>query len=229
MVFEKLDKRLILEGEIEALTALHVGSGKAEFEETVDLPVLKDPKGNPYVPGSSLKGRVRSEAERLARSMGYAVCEAPTVESMCGSKAKGEESLCIICKIFGTAGMKGGVSRASKVKFRDAHLVGGLENLLRRTGIALDRETGTVKPGALYSLEAVPAGSRFSLEIVAENLTDEELGLLKAALRSVEDSALGGQSSRGLGKVRIRVDRARVRTAEFYVGKASEEVVEPWK
>ncbi|MEM2915550.1 MAG: CRISPR-associated RAMP protein Csx7 [Candidatus Bathyarchaeia archaeon] len=227
MVFETLEKRMIFEGEIETITPLHVGSGKPEFEEAApDLPVLRDVKGIPYVPGSSIKGRVRSEAERLANSLGFKVCNAPTIETMCGTRAKTEEDLCIVCKIFGTASMKGGISRASKVKFRDAYTTTPLEALLRRTGIALDRETGSVKPGALYTIEAVPAGTKFKLEIVAENLSEEELNLLKAALKSVEDSCLGGHSSRGFGKVKLHIDKIRVRTAKYYTGQEPEQLLE---
>jgi len=45
MVFERLEKRIIMQGEIEALTPLHIGSGKPQFEETIDLPILRDSRG----------------------------------------------------------------------------------------------------------------------------------------------------------------------------------------
>jgi len=234
MVFETLHKRTIFEGEIETLTPLHVGSGRPELgeERGVDLPVLRDVKDVPYVPGSSLKGKIRAEAERIARTLGYTICTPPDVADMCGSKATREEDLCIMCKIFGTASVKGGISRASKVKFRDAYPSSSIEAMITRTGIALDRETGSVRPGALYTVEGVPKGTVFELEIVAENLTDEEKKLLKAALKSVEDSSLGGQSTRGFGKVKFVINQARIRTAKYYVGEEDEVVIkgeELWK
>jgi len=227
MVFEKLDRRLIFEGYIEALTPLHVGSGRPEIareERGIDMPVIRNAAGVPYIPGSSIKGRVRSEAERIARSMGYEICNPPDPDKMCGSKVDSEEKLCIICRIFGTAGKK--LARASKVRFRDALPIGDVTEYEIRTGVAIDRELGAVYKRMLYTVEAVPAGSKFRFEMVAENMTDEELRLLIAAVKSVEDSCIGGQSTRGFGKVRIVIERVRERTAKYYLGEEPEKVLE---
>jgi CRISPR-associated protein Csm3 len=223
LVFEKLERRIIISGTIETLTPLHIGSGKPEVEiGEVDMPILRDPRGQPYIPGSSLKGRVRTEAERIARKMDMEVCEPPNVKDMCGSKKKSVNEFCICCRIFGTAGS---ISLASKVKFRDAYPLERVESLLERTGIAINRDTGAVASGALYTIEAVPAGVKFSLEIVADNLSDDELKLLKAALKSVEDSALGGSSTRGFGKVKITIEEVRERSAGYYLGVEGEKVI----
>jgi len=224
MVFERLEKRLILSGTLEAVTPLHIGSGKSEVDiGEVDMPILRAPTGEPYIPGSSLKGRTRAEAERIARSKGYEVCTPPNVRTMCGSRKRNPDDFCICCRIFGTAGS---ISVASKVKFRDAYPTEGVEELLERKGVAIDREKGTVARGVLYTIEAVPAGTCFHLEVVAENLADEELKLLKAALKSVEDSALGGSSSRGFGKVKMEFTRLQERTAGYYLGEEEERVLE---
>ncbi|MGC9346243.1 MAG: RAMP superfamily CRISPR-associated protein, partial [Candidatus Bathyarchaeales archaeon] len=98
------------------------------------------------------------------------------------------------------------------------------ETLLERTGIAIDREKGTVSRGALYTIQAVPAGTKFAFEVVAENLADDELKLLLAALKSVEDSALGGSSTRGFGKVKFNIENIRERTAKYYLGEEKEKV-----
>jgi len=223
LVFEKLEKRIIISGTLEAVTPIHIGSGKSEAEiGMADLPILTDPDGKPYIPGSSIKGRVRAEAERIAKQGKYEVCAPPNVNTMCGTLKNDPKDFCICCRIFGTAGK---ISVASKVRFRDALLLGKVEALLERTGIAIDREKGTVARGALYTIQAVPAGTKFALEIVGENLAEEELQLLKAALKSVEDSSLGGSSSRGFGKVKISIDTVRERTAEYYLGKKEEAVV----
>ena len=227
MVFEKLEKRLILSGTLEALTPLHIGSGRPEIEiGEVEMPILRTPKGEPYIPGSSLKGRTRAEAERITRAKGLKVCNPPNVANMCGTLERNPDDFCICCKIFGTAARARGVSVASKVKFRDAYPTSSIEELLERTGIAIDRKTGAVAPGALFRIEAVPAGTKFGLEIVAENMKDDELGLLKAALRSVEDSAIGGSSSRGFGKVKMQFTKLQERTAGFYLGEEDEQILE---
>jgi CRISPR-associated protein Csm3 len=219
-LFEKLEKRLIFKGKIEAVTPLHIGSGKPEIElGEVDMPIIKDTNDQPYIPGSSLKGKTRAEAERILRKEGAYVCFPPDTRNMCGSRKGNPEEFCLCCKIFGTAGE---ISVSSKTRFRDAYPTKKVETLLQRTGTAIDRETGTVSKGALYSIEAVPAGTVFDFEIVAENLTDEELKLLCAALKSVEHSALGGSSSRGFGKVKIDISSVVERTAKYYLGQEGE-------
>src|SRR5579863_7434100 len=67
----KLIGKLILEGEMTCETGLHVGAGKGSLEiGGSDNPVVKDAFGRPYVPGSTLRGRVRS---LLEQSSGLAI------------------------------------------------------------------------------------------------------------------------------------------------------------
>src|SRR5271168_4286200 len=81
----KLVGKLILEGEMTCETGLHVGAGKGSLEiGGSDNPVVKDSFGRPYVPGSSLRGRIRS---LLEQSMGLAV----PAELVFLSKRKGQE------------------------------------------------------------------------------------------------------------------------------------------
>ena len=224
MVFEKLEKRIVFSGTLEAATPLHIGSGRPEVEiGEVDMPILRDPSGQPYIPGSSFKGRTRAEAERIAREEGMDVCSPPDVNNMCGTIKRRVEDFCVCCRIFGTAGR---ISVASKVKFRDSYPTKKIEELLERTGTAIDRERGSVARGALYTIEAVPAGATFGLDIVAENLSDEELKLLLAALHSVEDSALGGSSTRGFGKVKINFEKVCERSAKYYLREEEEKVLQ---
>ena len=59
----KLIGKLILEGEMLCESGLHVGAGKGSLEiGGADNPVVKDAQGRPYVPGSSLRGRIRVAA-----------------------------------------------------------------------------------------------------------------------------------------------------------------------
>ena len=81
----KLVGKLILEGELECRTGLHIGAGKGSLEiGGADNPVVKDSFGLPYIPGSSLRGRLRS---LLEQSLGLAV---PT-ELVYLSRRKGQE------------------------------------------------------------------------------------------------------------------------------------------
>jgi CRISPR-associated protein Csm3 len=221
MVFEKLTDRRIIKGEIISETPLHIGSGKKDLEiEPIDTPIITDTSGQPYIPGSSIKGKVRSEAERIARQNGQVVCNPPQIDQMCGTQVKNPDNYCICCKIFGTAAGRDakGKSVASKVKFRDSYPLEKIDKPLTRAVIALDRDTGSVSGGALAHTEAVPTGTKFDLEIVCDNMTEDELKLLRAALKSVQDSALGGYSSRGFGKVKFRINKLVKRSAKYYLG-----------
>src|SRR5256886_16401651 len=67
----KLIGKLILEGDLHCETGLHIGAGKGSLEiGSSDNPVIKDAFGRPYIPGSSLRGRLRS---LLEQSSGLAV------------------------------------------------------------------------------------------------------------------------------------------------------------
>ena len=67
----KLIGKLILEGDINCQTGLHIGAGKGSLEiGGADNPVVKDAFGLPYIPGSSLRGKLRS---LLEQSSGLAV------------------------------------------------------------------------------------------------------------------------------------------------------------
>ena len=81
----KLIGKLILEGEMHCETGLHVGAGKGSLEiGGSDNPVVKDAFGRPYVPGSSLRGKIRS---LLEQSSGLAV----PAELVYLSRRKGQE------------------------------------------------------------------------------------------------------------------------------------------
>jgi len=219
MSFDKLTERIIIKGQVILVTPLHIGSGEKDIDiGAVDNPMITDVYDQAYIPGSTLKGKIRSEAERIARSKYSYICYPPNVKEMCGSKEYSFDKMCICCKIFGTAGTSHGISIASKVKFRDAYPTNKIETMLTRSGTALDRKTGSTYSGILYTTEAVPAGASFNFEFVCDSLNEEEMRLLKAALKSVEDSSLGGLSSRGFGKIRFNIKEIIKRDPKYYLG-----------
>ena len=65
--FHFLNERIKLSGTLITRTALRIGSGSAGELDAVDLPVLKDADGFPLIPGSSIKGALRSTIEALMR------------------------------------------------------------------------------------------------------------------------------------------------------------------
>lgn len=212
-MFDKFDNRVKLVGTLTAQTALRIGTGRATGVTGTDLPVVRDTVGRPYIPGSSFKGALRASVESLVRSLSssrQAACNPLREEDRCVKKrpekmsdeefeVQIEEETCLVCRVFGSSWL------ASKVSIRDLLVDSWVEHYEVRNGVAIDRDTGTAADKHLYDFEVVPAGTRFSCEIVVENAEGWELGLLMVGLRPFEEgeATLGGARSRGLGAVRI--------------------------
>ncbi|MGC8949433.1 MAG: type III CRISPR-associated RAMP protein Csx7 [Thermoprotei archaeon] len=225
-------RETIFKGYIRNIGPLRIGSGREPpFGSIVDLAVIRIPlqgKEVPYIPGSSLKGVFRSYASNLIKSHGLNVCSGLSKESCIDSmilegqplkdsierfirENKSEEAMniffknvCLVCKIFGSLNYK------SKVTFLDAYPLDYDNNILpfrlgTRTGIAIDRRTGTVSRGALYTVEYVEPECKFRFEIVARNLPNYALGLLSTLIKMLNNGEIriGGFTSRGFGKIRI--------------------------
>jgi CRISPR-associated RAMP protein (TIGR02581 family) len=69
MLYDTFDNRVILTTRLRAETALRVGTGRALDPVRSDLPVIKDAIGRPFIPGSSLKGVLRSRVESFVRAV----------------------------------------------------------------------------------------------------------------------------------------------------------------
>ncbi|HTP87382.1 MAG TPA: type III-A CRISPR-associated RAMP protein Csm3 [Bryobacteraceae bacterium] len=241
----KLVGKLILEGELECRTGLHIGAGKGSLEiGGADNPVVKDSFGLPYIPGSSLRGRLRS---LLEQSLGLAV---PT-ELVYLSRRKGQEVRIHqsdrpddeICLLFGRN--PGRVDRVSgdpvettaaspaRLTVYDAPLIAesitpqmreNLDDELTevKSENAIDRITSQANP---RTLERVPASARFRIRLIIDVLCEEDKELparVVEALRLLEDDALGGGGSRGSGRVGLLNLRLAWRNRDFYSTGAAE-------
>lgn len=215
---ERLTKRVKLVGSVETLTALHLGAGRETSSAGSDLPVILDALGNPFIPGSSLKGTLRAQAEAIARAIAEQrgedakkwSCDV-VADEYCILKDNGKwdrkpaeilDEVCPICRLFGAPYL------ASRVYVHDLMVDPETWDPLLlqvRDGVAIDRESLTAADRKKFDLEVVPPGVRFKLEIVVENPQDYELGLLLWALNLFDQgyAHLGGASSRGTGRVRL--------------------------
>src|SRR5512140_122486 len=236
----KLIGKLILEGELHCQTGLHVGAGKGSLEiGGSDNPVVKDAFGRPYVPGSSLRGKIRS---LLEQSGGLAV---PS-ELVYLSRRKGQEVRIHqsdrpddeICLLFGrnpgrmerVQGETLDTTQATPARLSvfdapldpDSITAAMRENLDDeltevKSENAIDRITSQANP---RTLERVPAGARFGARFVVDILCEEDKSLpalLAEGLRLLEDDSLGGGGSRGNGRVRFAKMRLVWRGRGFYV------------
>jgi CRISPR-associated protein Csm3 len=241
----KLIGKLILEGDLLCDTGLHIGAGKGSLEiGGADNPVVKDSSGRPYVPGSSLRGRLRS---LLEHSRGLAT---PS-ELVYLSRRKGQEVRIHqsdrpddeVCLLFGRnpgrmEKVRGDVLEAnsatpSRLTVCDAPLdVDSITPQMRenlddeltevKSENAIDRITSQANP---RTLERVPAGARFHVRFVVDILCEEDKALpalLVEGLRLLEDDSLGGGGSRGSGRVRFAKLRLTWRGRGFYASGAPE-------
>ncbi len=220
----KLTHKIVVEGRITLLTGLHIGGNNMSMEVGgVNATVIRNPvSGEPYIPGSSLKGKIRSLLDqregRFARlgSIEFGPDDTP------------EQTL---VRFFGN--VKGsGDNIPSKVIFRDARMIGG-EMLLKKvktfdlpftevkTEVVIDRIKSSALP---RSLERVPAGIEFRMSVVLnvwEELTHAipEEALLKIlfdGFHLLEKDYLGGKGSRGSGQVKIGIDNiSKVETGDL--------------
>jgi CRISPR-associated protein Csm3 len=239
----KLIGKLILEGEMHCETGLHVGAGKGSLEiGGADNPVVKDAHGRPYIPGSTLRGRIRA---LLEQSTGMAV---PS-ELVFISKRKGQEvrihqsdrpddEICILfgrspgrMEKVGGGDIDSNHATPARLSVFDAPLVAeSITPQMRETlddeltevksENAIDRITSQANP---RTLERVPAGARFRVRMVVDILCPEDAVLPALAiqgLRLLEDDALGGGGSRGSGRVRFDGLHLTWRGKEYYASGA---------
>lgn len=253
--WDTFENRWEITARLVATTGVRVGAGGEAAEPTAsDLPVLKDADGDPYIPGSSLRGVLRSHLERIVRGLepaagkGRGACNPVEEKELCittdhiqawkekaSNSADGDLWLaeqvwtqaCRLCRVFGNPWL------ASRVRVADLHL-NGEAHLETRDGVAIHREKETVRHK--YDFETVSSGTSFSMSILAENLEEVERGLLWAGIRELERGHIhvGGFKGRGLGQVRLEklalhgvqaTDRSTFR-AYLLTGKLTEVPVE---
>ncbi|HEY8477715.1 MAG TPA: type III-A CRISPR-associated RAMP protein Csm3, partial [Chloroflexota bacterium] len=207
--------RVLLRGSIRAETGLHIGGAAGALAiGGVDNPVVRDPLTNtPYVPGSSLKGKMRSLTEKAeGRPKNYP----PRSDSQFHVCERAEEYVtCRVCRVFGVPGEKP-FAFPTRLVVRDVFMEEGSKRRLEeaRTDlpytevkweVAIDRVTSQANP---RQMERVPAGTVFGpMELVYSVYEDrdvDDFAVVLRALRLVEDDYLGGQGSRGSGKVRFQ-------------------------
>lgn len=216
-----------LKGIIRCETGLRIGGEKSTIEiGGVDNPVIRNPVDDyPYIPGSSIKGKVRT---LLEYSLGK--IDNDGKPHSCNNKK------CPICLIFGPGNTKDSIDGPTRAIFRDAYLTEeskkklkelkikkGLLYVEEKTENVIDRIRGTAK--FPRTMERVPEGTEFEFEIVyrifevidnngnSDNgKTDEDnFKHLLDGLCLLQDDALGSSGSRGYGKVSIFIDGKNIK------------------
>lgn len=234
----KLNKKIIIKGTITAESGLLIGgSNTAMGIGGPDKMVIRNPISNePYIPGSSLKGKMRS---LLEVSYGY-VIEEPMSKTVRFISSRDPNHVTAL--LFGTAissernGEGPQNQRPSRIIFRDGKLINGesfrdktdLPYTESKTEVVIDRITSAAMP---RTFERVPAGAEFDLEIVL-NIFDTDIHnedeLVKhtiQGLQMLQDDYLGGSGSRGSGKIKFKIIEIKERSSDFYHGKEDSDKV----
>ena len=210
---ENMEQKRIkrITGKIVVKTGLHIGSGNDKVEiGGIDNPVIKTVTGEPYIPGSSIKGKMRALLE----------WEKNTVRESHGNPCNCQRPKCPICRVFGSGNTdekEKAMSRGpTRLIIRDAELNDdfrkknkGKPILEDKTENTLNRITAKANP---RHMERVIPGVEFAFELIYRVIdtgdggsTDEGYfnSVVKKGLKLLEENYLGGSGSRGYGRIKF--------------------------
>lgn len=233
----QIQGKVIISGQIKAITGLHIGGASTGLEiGGVDKMVVRNPLNNqPYIPGSSLKGKLRSLLERAG---GFAndnqrvwVKRGEVSMHLCNNPG------CYLCVIFGRNNARNFMpvqqgkpnfeinkTTPTRLIVRDGKLVvASLQNAQTdlpyteiKWEVGIDRITSAANP---RQMERVPAGAAFDFEMVYtvyHQKDRENLRRLFEAMQLLEHDYLGGQGSRGSGQVEFKELKVNWHPRDFY-------------
>jgi len=141
-----------------------------------------------YIPGSSIKGVLRTAASKIASAYGFSACGKIRPEHIESSHGGG---LCDVCKLFGYPGKD--FSAASPLFVSDFDLINEAKSMIV-TRVALDDKTLTAMEGALYSVEHLLPGAEFEGELRIAEHSKSLLPLLLLAIAELRTGRLGRSS-----------------------------------
>ena len=242
--------KYIIQGLIHTISGLHIGGNTEGFEiGGVENSVIRDPLSDqPYIPGSSLKGKLRHLTEwRLGlidkhpELGGYAAyhCEELLTAAADAPDAERWQRVYDLGRLFGPASntpevreMAGPTRLSVRDAFLQAASIQNLEQLLGegiftevKTENALDRVTSDANP---RPIERVPRDTNFEFTLILDIYQADDLDLLNhlfTSLRLLEDSALGGAGSRGHGQIKFNELQAIWRSLAYYRGEEDEQPI----
>ena len=190
-------------------TGLHIGGSNDEIKiGGIDNPIIKNPLTNePYIPGSSLKGKIRTLIEW---HFGVMTNDGKPADVTKNSDDKTKT----IAKLFGNGSTIKDNNLAkeigpTRVSFSDCALSNKNELLEKnalteeKVEVTIDRLKGSVGGSGPRHMERVPAGAEFEFNLsFLEFEGDEDFeGIIALGMKLLELTNLGGSGSRGYGKI----------------------------
>lgn len=214
-----------IKGKIILKSGLHIGAGDTEMHiGGTDNPVIKHPfTQEPYIPGSSVKGKVRSLLEMESGLMVKTEGEPVQAKLLNGLEGDQKDKCLKILKIFGSSGSDTDAIAANnigptRVSFADCPLNMTWRDKARqkrwdffevKSENSINRIEGTARNPRFT--ERVVSGAEFDFSVSLKLLGQDESDLfdyLLGGLKLLEMDALGGSGSRGYGRIKFQFDDA---------------------
>lgn len=239
----QIHSKIFISGQIIALTGLHVGGNSVSMAiGGADNVVVRNPLNQqPYIPGSSLRGKMRSLLERLygwENSEQYKNIGGFSLNDDKTSANAGINPDTMLGKLFGVSA---GTNDDFKTKITPTRLLvrdsalseNSVEKLKNapnldmpmtevKTEVNIDRITSMANP---RHFERVPAGVSFDFCMILTLLEQDEkqqccndfLSLIFTGLELLQEDALGGHGSRGYGRVKLKITEVKHKTRCDYI------------
>ncbi len=200
----KLIQKIFIEGIIKADTGLRIGGNKSSLEiGGVDINIIKSASGEPYIPGSSLKGKMRT-----------------LIGAKLHGVLKADDDKKEVQQLFGSSGGKEG-GNYTRLIVRDSPIdkqsfmndfpdpgKRDFEYSEIKTENRIDRSSG--KAEHPRQIERVPAGTKFNFSLLLDIYEGDEpakfLKMIADSFELMQLDYLGGHGSRGSGKVTIIIN-----------------------
>lgn len=227
----KLSSKIFIKGTIKVLTGLHIGGNSIGMAiGGADKVVVRNPLTNePYIPGSSLRGKMRSLLERARGDEkqndvegGFSL-NPHKLEASAGTNPNS-----LLGQLFGVSAAESN-KQPTRLMVRDACLTRESKQQLEnapntdmpmtevKTEVNIDRITSAANP---RQFERVPAGAEFRFELILTLMEGDDetkfLNLIREGLELVTHDSLGGHGSRGYGAVEFVIDCMQKRTVQHY-------------
>lgn len=220
----------IIQGKIVCKTGLHIGGSSDAIDiGGSDNVIIRDPiTGNPYIPGSSLKGKLRFLTE---------LNDKDSAQSVINNNGKpADDPNCLSAKLFGISADE----NQNQLKFptrtivRDAYPdeetleLWNNESLISGAELKYENNINRINSAASpRNIERIPKDSKFDFEIIFSVYEgdDDNISSILDAMRLLEDNYLGGSGSRGFGQIKFENIKLAKRTADYYKENNDEKVI----
>ena len=196
-----------LTGQIELLSGLHIGGGDDTMKiGGIDNGVIKDVNSDkPYIPGSSLKGKMRSLLEWNIGVVGVGDGSPHNSKVQLPEDEQLKQKSATLLKLFGD---KEGAFGITRINVGDCHLSIETQDMIlseAKYENVINRQKGTAEHPR--QTERVPAGVKFDYDIRVKILDGDDekafIDMINKGFELIESDYLGGNGSRGYGRVKF--------------------------